>query len=217
MDLTIEHIQQRFQHFNQLIFGSSLQPLPIRLSNARTFLGQLRYHRQRSFGGKTRYSDFLLVISRHAATTPQLLDDTIIHEMIHYHILSNNLKDTSSHGRIFRQMMNDINTRFQRKITISHRTSPEAHSSSDTTIHQHYFCISRFADGRLGITVAAKTRIRHIAIAINRVPEIQSHQWYTSTHPILNRYRRSLTLKVYLITPTDLTAILSTATSPLTP
>lgn len=217
MDLTIEHIQQRFQHFNQLIFGSSLQSLPIRLSNARTFLGQLRYHRKRSFWGKTRYSDFLLVISRHAATTPQLLDDTIIHEMIHYHILSNNLKDTSSHGRIFRQMMNDINTRFQRNITISHRTSPETHSSSDTTIHQHYFCISRFADGRLGITVAAKTRIRHIAIAINRVPEIQSHQWYTSTHPILNRYRRSLTLKVYLITPTDLTAILSTAPSPLTP
>ena len=55
----------------------------------------------------------------------RLLEDTIIHEMIHYHILSNQLQDTSAHGKLFRKMMDDINARFGRNVTISHKPTEE--------------------------------------------------------------------------------------------
>ena len=85
-----------------------MKPLPFRLSNARTFLGQLRYSRKRSFWGGWKYGNFQFVISAGKEMDERLLEDTIIHEMIHYHILSNQLQDTSAHGKLFRKMMDDI-------------------------------------------------------------------------------------------------------------
>lgn len=203
MIATIEYIERKFNEFNALIFSGALAPLPIRLSSARTLLGQLRYKRRRTLWGGWKYEDFQLVITRRRDMPETLLEDTIIHEMIHYHILSNNLKDTSAHGRIFRSMMNDINARFKRNITISHRSSDEE-LSDDTEIRQHYLCISRLKDGRTTITVVAKNRLFSLWETPSKCPDIVDYRWYFSTNPFFNRYRRSLTLKLYLITPEQL-------------
>ena len=111
MIATIDYIERKFNEFNHMIFEDRLKPLPFKLSCARTFLGQLRYRRKRGFWGKCKYDNFQLVISGRRDMAESLLEDTIIHEMIHYYILSNQLTDTSSHGKLFRQMMNDINAR----------------------------------------------------------------------------------------------------------
>ena len=103
MIATIDYLERKFDEFNHTIFEGRLKTLPLRLSSARTFLGQLRYRRKRRFWGGWKYDNFQLVISTAKEMNEQLLEDTIIHEMIHYYILSNQLQDTSAHGKLFRK------------------------------------------------------------------------------------------------------------------
>lgn len=122
MKPTIEYIQARFDEYNALYFNGSLPPLPIKLSNARTFLGKLCYKKQRTwFLGPYRYSDFVLRINTRMDMSEELIQDTILHEMIHYFIAINHLRDTRTHGQLFRREMKRINEAGNRHITISYR------------------------------------------------------------------------------------------------
>ena len=207
MIATQDYIERKFAEFNIMIFSGALQPIPVRLSSARTVLGQLRYKRRRTFFGGWKYDDFKLLVTCKRDMPESLLEDTIIHEMIHYYILSNNMHDTSAHGKIFRSMMNDINARFHRSITISHRASDEE-LANETEKRQHYFCISRLKDGRTAITVVAKNRIFSLWDIPRQCPDIVDYKWFTSTNSFFNRYRRSLTFKLYLITSEQISAYL---------
>ena len=119
---TIPYIQSRFDEFNARFFAGALPPVPIKLSNARTFLGKLTFtkHRKWLFGEWT-YSNFVLRINTRFDLPEQLIEDTILHEMIHYYIAVNQLRDTSTHGHLFRQEMKRINAEGNRHITISYR------------------------------------------------------------------------------------------------
>ena len=63
MIATIDYLERKFDEFNHTIFEGRLKTLPLRLSSARTFLGQLRYRRKRRFWGGWKYDNFQLVIS----------------------------------------------------------------------------------------------------------------------------------------------------------
>ena len=119
---TIPYIQSRFDEFNARFFAGALPPVPIKLSNARTFLGKLTFTKRRKWlFGEWTYSNFVLRINTRFDLPEQLIEDTILHEMIHYYIAVNQLRDTSMHGRLFRQEMKRINAEGNRHITISYR------------------------------------------------------------------------------------------------
>ena len=119
---TIPYIQSRFDEFNARFFAGALPPVPIKLSNARTFLGKLTFTiRRKWLFGEWTYSNFVLRINTRFDLPEQLIEDTILHEMIHYYIAVNQLRDTSTHGRLFRQEMKRINAEGNRHITISYR------------------------------------------------------------------------------------------------
>lgn len=195
------YIERKFSEYNELMFGGQLPPIPIRISRARTFLGQVSYRRKRKFFGGWKYSDFVLKISGSVDFPESELEDTILHEMIHYYILYNQMHDTSAHGDIFRRMMNDINSRYGRHITISHRRTKED-MAADTRVRNHYVCISRFVDSRsgcekYGITVVASTRIFSLWHAIAAIPSVKECRWYMSFDPFFNRYPRVQNPKIY--------------------
>lgn len=210
MIATQDYVERKFREFNELIFNSTLPPLPVRLSKARTFLGQLRYRRKRKFFGGWKYDSFQLVISNRRDMDESLLEDTIIHEMIHYSILSNQLQDTSAHGKIFRGMMYDINTCYGRNISISHTPTAEE-KEKDIEKRKHFICVSHFTDGRVGITLAAKSRIFLLWDAMSCIPQVEQCQWYLSTDPFFNRFRRSITPKVYCVDREELSLHLGDA------
>ena len=106
MKATIPYIEKKFDEFNRLIFEGKLPRIPIELSNAKTFLGQCVYKKRRRPFGKPKLYDFRLRINTRIDLPEQELEDTIIHEMIHYYIGYNKLEDASSHGPLFLQMMN---------------------------------------------------------------------------------------------------------------
>lgn len=123
MTVTLPFIENKFEEFNALVFGGKLPKPPIKLSKAKTYLGQCAFKRRRNWLGKTRFEDFRLRFSTRYDLSAEEVEDIILHEMIHYYIGVSQLKDTSAHGKIFRQMMADINRTHNRHITISHRSS----------------------------------------------------------------------------------------------
>lgn len=126
MQPTVDYIQSRFDEFNARFFGGALPPVPIKLSHARTFLGKLTFTKHRSWlFGPTRYENFVLRINARIDLPQDLVEDTILHEMIHYYIAVNQFRDTSAHGRLFRQEMKRINAEGNRHISISYRFTPE--------------------------------------------------------------------------------------------
>ena len=119
---TIPYIQSRFDEYNTRFFAGTLPPIRIKLSNARTFLGKVTFTRRRSWlFGPLRNENFVLRINTRFDLPEDLICDTILHEMIHYYIAYNQLRDTSTHGKLFRSEMKRINAEGNRHITISYR------------------------------------------------------------------------------------------------
>lgn len=68
-------------------------------------------------------SDRIFIYNKAEDFNPKYLDSLIVHEMIHQYIIQAGLKDTSTHGRLFRSFMKKINENFkdELKINISDR------------------------------------------------------------------------------------------------
>lgn len=108
MEITISYIKHKFEEFNQQMFAGKLPMLPIKLSDAKTFLGVCTYKKRIGKDGKVEKYDFALRVNTRIELSEDEIEDTIIHEMIHYYIGYNQLEDTSAHGAIFQQVMNEV-------------------------------------------------------------------------------------------------------------
>ena len=111
MKATLPFLYTRFAHFNATIFGNRLPPVEIQLSRATSFLGACTYRRKRGLLGVTKKYDFRIRISTASDMSEAELEDVLIHEMIHYYIGVEGIKDTGTHGAVFRKWADDINRR----------------------------------------------------------------------------------------------------------
>jgi len=202
MDITVKYITRKFDEFNKQMFAGKLPMLPIRLSNAKTFLGVCTYKKRRGKDGRIERYDFALRINVRIDLTEEEVEDTIIHEMIHYYIGYYQIEDTSAHGKIFRQMMNTINERYGRHITISHKAS-KAQKEQAVYKRQQYHVIAlvSFRDGRTGIKVLPRvlTSILKYYNGVTAVREVASVRLYMSNNIFFNKYPNSSTLSVHYI------------------
>lgn len=201
MTPTVEYLKERFDTFNRMCFDGALPRIPIKLSRARTFVGRLIYRPVRDWRGRVvRREDFVLRISTYFDLPEAEIEDTLIHEMIHYWIAWKGIKDTSSHGKEFRRIMKEINALHGRHLTISHKSTPEE-QDRDTRVRDHYFCISQLADGRTALTVAAQPCIARIRRAFRWSPTVRSQTWYHSRDPWFNRYPHCRSPKIFPVDP----------------
>ena len=209
MRANIPYIEQRFREFNAQIFDGQLPEVPILLSRATTFVGKCEHYTRRMFSELLDTSGFRLRFSLYFDLTPDELDDVIIHEMIHLHIAFHRLHDTSSHGPLFRRMMDNINRTHGRHITISNRLTPRQSAAVHSQrITLHVIAVVRFTDGRPGIKVLPRIRqrIRRYCRLMLAQPTIASIDLFISTDPFFNRYPNSAALAVYRISEEDLQA-----------
>lgn len=204
MKATIPYIQQKFDEFNALIFGSRLPRIPIMLSDAKTFLGQCVCKRRRTSKNATERYDFRLRINTRIDLPENELEDIIIHEMIHYYIGYRQLDDTSTHGQLFMSIMSDINKRFGRHITVSHKSTPQQHEQlQDKRSRYHVVAVITFSDGRTGIKVLPRVldSILRYYNAVAAVSGVQRVQLYMSCNVFFNRFPNSSALKVHFLDP----------------
>ncbi len=212
MIATTGFVQKAFDRFNALCFEGSLPAVPIVLTRAGSFLGKMESRtRSDCFGRTVSRCDFRLKISTGFDLPENELEDVVIHEMIHYYIYLNGIDDTSSHGKVFRSMMERINREYGRHLTISHHGKAGQNLVRVNRMTRHYFCITTFPDGVNGITVCASTRLVEIRRLILRHFRTDKLEFYVSMDPFFGRYPRSITPKLYKITDEELSEHLQNA------
>ena len=200
MKPTVQYIEARFDEFNSLIFGGALPKIPVLLSNAVSYVGLCTFKTRRRLFGKPEYYGFRLRISTRFDLPETEVDDTVIHEMIHYYIKLNGIKDTSAHGKVFRQMMDDINSRYGRHITVSHRSTKEQREAAlDKRPRWRVVAIVSFSDGRQGLKllppIPKRVTAYHRAVIAN--PQVSGIDYYMENDPWFNRYPTSSAFNVF--------------------
>ena len=214
MIATHEYVKEKFGEFNRLIFDGKLPLPPICMSNARTFLGACTFKSKRNWLGRTVLYDFKLKISKRLDLPENEIEDIIIHEMIHYYIGVNQMKDSSAHGTLFRQMMSDINRKHGRHITISHKmTTEQRQLTVDKTEKWHVVAVVGMKNGRTGIKVLPRVwqSINKYCDGVKRSGEVDEVKLYICKDAYFNRFPTSSALRVYYPPMDELTRHLKDA------
>lgn len=200
MKASLQFLNERFDRFNHTIFKAPL-PRPImHISGAKSFLGQFKAERS---GCAASVMTYHLTLSDRYDLPEDVLEDTVIHEMIHFKIYHERLHDSSAHGQIFRRIMNEINTRFGRNITVSHRCTPDQLDSDDSMAHS-IVCICTMANGKELIAKVSQTRVFDLRRAFDEWDQVASQEWYWVYGSYFNRFRKVMTPKLFACDPEGL-------------
>ncbi len=191
MIATVDWIRTWFESFNQEYFDGKL-PLPdIGITKASTRLGQMSYKRAYRWG-RTKYYDFKISLTTYYDMTDQQAKNVLLHEMIHYAIAYTGLKDTSSHGVIFRGMADNLNRKYGWDIHISTSTKgwkvndaiktkreKSRKATGKTTV---YLMLSiETKDGKCYLSRVNPKFAYRLELQISHIPDIVSHQWHTTS------------------------------------
>lgn len=202
MKATVPYVKEKFKEYNQLFFGGTLPELPIELSDAKGFAGVCRYKSREKEDGTVELYDFRLSINTRIELPEEELEDTIIHEMIHYFIAYNRLEDSSSHGPMFQHLMKTINEKYGRHVSITHKTTAEQQEALiDKRQHYHVVAVVSFVGGKMGIKVLPRV-IPSIVNYYNKVREQKSVvdvRLFMSNDTYFNRFPNSAALKVHYV------------------
>lgn len=88
------------------------------------------FHRRWIKGDKERtLVDKIIIYNNSDDFEPVFLDSVLVHEMIHQYIIQNGIKDTRTHGKVFKDFMEKINMAFAGRLLIS----TKAHNPSIPT------------------------------------------------------------------------------------
>lgn len=208
---TLEYLNSRFDHYNDMCFEGKLPKVTIELATSKHFLGKFAYRQNRL---TRRYSDVKIKINRRLDCDEALIDDTLIHEMIHYYIFVSRIKDTSAHGQAFVSIMNVINQKYGRHISISHKSGAEdSVFISETRKKMRLVAVVSFSDGRCGVKLVpmAEDRLNAFHARIKRIADIVSVSYYLSDDSYFCQFPCSTALRFCIVAKADVTTHLSDA------
>lgn len=192
MTVTLPILCDRFNRFNELIFGGRLPRIQLRVSSAATRAGSFSHRTMRSRSGTEHRRT--ISISSAFDLSPDALDDVIIHEMIHYWIDLYGPRE-APHGPAFRAMMQEINRTHRRHITVRLEATPEACRKP------RFVGVVELSDGRTGIVVPARSRLADMYRDIPRLFGAVSCRWYISSDGYFARFPAALKPRLYLPEP----------------
>ena len=183
---TIQQLEKKFLHFNQLIFNGCL-PVPMMKLTTDIYRGGCTSSTiMEDSSGIILRDNWTIRISIRFDRPEIEYDSILVHEMIHYYIGYNNLHDDCSHGKLFVHMMHEINEKYGLNIQVS--GIMDENKISQLPAHQRFFCIAHLTDGQVAIQVVAKNKVAQIWSLYESLSEIQDIEWYTSTNPLLGTF-----------------------------
>lgn len=197
MRATLPFLEDRFDTYNQEIFRGELPRPLMHISSARSFMGQFKVERQRSITGKIKET-YHLTLSERYDLDEDTLEDVVIHEMIHFLIHYKKVMDSSSHGKHFRELMNEINRRFGRHITLSHRCTKKELESDSAKAHS-IVCLCTMTDGRKLVCRVSQSKVFEIHRSFQEWDKVKKEEWYWVYGSYFNRYRRVLTPRLFSV------------------
>lgn len=172
-DITIERLRGIFYTLNRNYFGSDLPEPRFLLTRSRTILGQFRCTNT-LFPKGTK--DHTIKVSTYYEMSEEQLRDIVAHEMIHYHIALNGLKDTSPHGRIFRREMARLNAA---GLNISIRTDTRRWTVAERNHKRERLVMALTTrDGKYMLTVANPKYAQMISRRARNCRDVATWQWF---------------------------------------
>lgn len=194
MMLTIDIIRQWFDTFNRQYFGGSLPHPTFKLSRARTRLGSMQCVRRRALLAKPQRI-YTIFISTYYKCDERGYQTVLLHEMIHYYISYNDMRDTSPHGTLFRRMMDDINSHGWH-ITVSTNTTGWETSASACRRSKHLLLLATTTRGEMFLSSVAirSAWALHDSIA-HAKGQIADEQWYVSTDSRFDSFTKVRSLR----------------------
>ena len=210
-------MEEWFRRFDEDYFGGKL-PLPeLGLTRAKTRLGQMAFKRAIRFG-RTKLYDFKISMSTYYDMTDKQAKSVLLHEMIHYVIAYTGLKDTSSHGIVFRGMMDNLNRKYGWEIRVMTSTkgwkvSERVEAKKKAAGPQTYLMLAiEMTDGKHFLSRVNPVFASRIERQLASVREVRSHQWYTTQEAYFEDYPQVRSLRGRRISKADYEKLLHVLT-----
>ena len=181
-----ETLKAWFAQFNREYFNGQLPEPRLLLSKSRTRLGSMSYQRKRSWG-RTRNSDYTIRISTYYDCGEREWQNVMLHEMIHLYIASKHLRDTSSHGKLFRQYMDYLNSNYGWNIRVSTATR-DWETSVKKPRTKRIILALRMKNGKRFLSVVNPRYVPTLRQQLENIPEIADSQWFESDDDFFNDF-----------------------------
>lgn len=193
MQITEKWMAEWFEIFNRDYFGGSL-PMPrLALSKSKTRLGTMTCKCKNVFGRK-RFSDFSISVSNFYDIEENEFKNVLLHEMIHYYISYNGIKDTSSHGEAFRRIMNTLNSEHGWNIRIS--TSARQWRAAEPQKQCIRLVLAlKMKSGEHILTVVNRNYARLIDNRLSRIKDVSERKWYLSDNDFFADFKTVRSLR----------------------
>lgn len=179
---TLDYFIDRFDYYNQLCFDGKLKRPLISLNTRYSAMGLTKCEERASDDGKHREKHFRIEISVRRDLPEYEYIDTLVHEMIHYYIISNDLEDDSPHGTLFQKIMKDITDRHGIRVTINYDPSEEVMIATRT--RNRFICVAETLDGHTYLAVVAKNKLFQFWDLIPTMEGVTDVRWYVSDRQI---------------------------------
>ena len=164
MIITIPEIKREFDKWNGIIFNNELPCPSFELMQTKRTLGQFKWRKI----GKDKLG-YTIRISVFYDRPFEYYVDTIVHEMLHYYIKFKGIRDTSSHGRIWKEKAAEISRKYNLTIT---RTNPAGGGASEAVLEKkaskgvakyEYVFVCKMKDGyHYGVGVAPLCKLDNL-------------------------------------------------------
>lgn len=158
---TLEYVKEKFEYYNKLCFDGTLTMPPIRLCLRKQVIGL------------TSLRDGHIEISVHDDLPEEEYISTIVHEMIHYYIISNGIQDDNPHGIEFCRIMNDIKEKYGIDAGIYYEPTEDELIAKEERRKRHVFVIE-YNNGDIAFAVVAKNKLNAIICCISENDDIKA-------------------------------------------
>ncbi len=134
--------------------------------------------------GKQKLQDSIIIYQQYPDLTQQEIDDTLVHEMIHQYIYQNGIKDSNTHGNVFKEFMRRINESFPNELNLGVSGGIKERRGEGDTLHK---LIIVHHDS--GVCHCCKVNPNKTDIFISRIKE-HKDEWKINKYELCESYDR---------------------------
>ena len=126
----------------------------------------------------------------------------LLHEMIHLYIAWKGIRDDAPHGRVFRRMMDELNTRYGWNITVSTSMRGRQTTAPRDSNRQRLVLALENSRGECFLSVVNPRYAVRLKAQLGRAIDVRPRVWFVSTDPFFADFTTVRSLRARRVTRT---------------
>ena len=179
MQASVVLLKEWFTAFNDIYFAGRLPVPDFAMGMSRTWLGSLTWKFRRRIFGMEPYG-YVIRVSNYYDISEADFKSVLLHEMIHLHIVSGRMKDTSPHGRLFREQMRRINADGWNIKVSAKIGSKDNNAPASRRRRMRVVMAAVITDGRCLFSVVNSRYVHIVNSIVTRAAGVRTYAWYVS-------------------------------------